>query len=259
MMVADCPIREVTRVRAAPTGYNYLSWIGAGQAETCIDGRHRIEQGALHLAGQIQGQDIEVIHRGPRLRHILAEFTATGMTRLIGVPGARIHGQTIGLARLAPEAALALDRALSACGPEIGDKLVALQSVLASLVETAAPPIAYLETAVGLIEESGGRMLVSDVARAADIGPRQLARRFREIVGCSTKHFAKVIQINTALAALTSEDPGQLTALCHEAGYYDQAHFAHVMHEFFGHGPTAFLESRHDVLTVFLGLSRHPG
>lgn len=255
-LIADTTIRGSLRVRPAPTGYNYLSWYRGERLRTIVDGVSRDVVEAFQLAGQIQRQSIEVIHDGPRIGHILTEFTATGLARLLHVPGDRISGETVPLRRFAPAVADQLEAAVRDVPDSMSVRLSALQDALVALSPRAAPPIDYLEAAVALIEGSGGRMPVQDVAGAVGISPRQLSRRFIDVVGCNPKFFAKVVQMNEALAALLSDDTRKLTELCHEAGYFDQSHFVRVMHEFFGKAPTDFLESRDDVLAVFLGRAR---
>lgn len=210
----------------------------------------------FYLAGQIHGQSIEVIHDGPRVGHILTEFTATGLARQLHVPGGRIRGDMVALGPVAPAVAKQLETVVAGAQETMLARLAALQEGLAALTPDAAPPIDYLEEAATLIEGSGGRMSVHDVAAFVGISPRQLSRRFIDVVGCTPKFFAKVVQMNEALAALLADDTRKLTELCLEAGYFDQSHFVHVMHEFFGKAPTSFLESRDDVLAVFLGRAR---
>jgi AraC-like DNA-binding protein len=255
LFAADTPIARALRIRPGPTGYNYLGWYCAGRARIVVDGATRIQTG-LHFSGQIQGQEIEVAYERTHVTHILAEFTATGLTRLTHVLGKRIRGATVPVAEAAPELAEFLSTRLQSCGPSLRARRDAFQRVLGELAESAAPPIDYLDEAVRLIEAAGGQISVAKLARRLGISPRQLQRRFSDVVGVGPKYFAKVIQLNTALGALLSNDETYLVALCHDCGYYDQAHFAHVMQEFFRQGPGDFLRSKHDVLATFLGRRR---
>ena len=255
LFAADTRIAGTLRVRPGPTGYNYLGWYCAGRARIVVDGAARVCTG-LHFSGQIQGQEVEVVYTRTRLVHVLAEFTATGLTRLTHVLGKRIRGSTMPVGEAAPELAKFLPARLDGSGASLRARLDAFQRGLAALAESAAPPMDYLDEAVKLIEDEGGQIAVANVARRLGVSPRQLQRRFNDVVGIGPKYFAKVIQLNVALGALLNDDQAYLAALSHDCGYYDQAHFAHVMQEFFRQGPGEFLRSRDRVLATFLGRSR---
>lgn len=255
LLVADCDIVDELKIRPGPTGYNYLGWYCSGEAQIVVGGESQSCTG-LHFSGQIQGQEIEVGYERTHLTHILAEFTATGLARLTGVLGDDIRGATVPVATLDPSLERRLAEGLNECGSSEVERIDAFQRVLGTLVPTAHPPIDYVEAAARMIESSDGQVSIADVARELDVSQRHLSRRFKKVVGVGPKYFAKVIQLNTALAALLANDYSYLATLSQKCGYYDQAHFVHVMHEFFGSDPTAFLNGRDDVLTTFLGRFR---
>ena len=255
LMVADCDIEDALKIRPGPTGYNYLGWYCCGEAQIVVDGESQSCTG-LHFSGQIQGQEIEVAYQRTHLTHILAEFTATGLARLTGVLGDDIRGATVPVAALDPSLERRLADGLDECGSSEAERIDAFQRALGALVPTARPPIDYVEDAVRMIEDSDGQVPIATVARELDVSQRHLSRRFKKVVGIGPKYFAKVLQLNTALAALLANDDSYLATLCQECGYYDQAHFVHVMQEFFRRDPTAFLRSRDDVIATFLGRSR---
>lgn len=254
VMVADTCRPEGIVVRAASTGYNYVGWQASGCSRVLVDGVPT-DYGKFHFAGQLRGQQVEVIHSG-YLIHILAEFTATGLMRLIHVPGAAIFGRPLPVADLDPACARALSVLENVETNTVQAKAAAFQDVLCDLVDGAAPPIDYLEKAVAMIEDTGGLVRIADICQTLGVSQRHLARTFTEVVGIGPKYFAKVVQLNTALGALLSGDHGQVSKVSHEFGYSDQAHFVHVMQELLRMGPTAFLESKDDVLATFLAQSQ---
>lgn len=109
---------------------------------------------------------------------------------------------------------------------------------------------------MALFEASNGAISVTAVCRQLGVHPRQLARRFTRVVGLSPKIFAQLLQVSWALGLLMGKDKTSLTQIALDAGYYDQAHFNHVMQQFFQLGPKAFLDSEHVELKTFLAASR---
>lgn len=250
VMVADCHQPDGFVVHAAPTGYNYVGWHASGDAQVLVDGV-ATEHGTFHFAGQLRGQHVTVTHTG-HVVHIIAELTATGLARLLHVPGAAIFGKPAPVGAVSPECERALAPLLDLQDVTLEARADAFQSVLAGMVPRAAPPIDYLEQAIARIEKARGRVRIGDLCRSLEISQRHLSRTFKEIVGIGPKYFAKVIQLNTALGALVSGDEDYISIVSHEFGYSDQAHFVHVMQEFLRMGPTAFLESNDEVLGTFL-------
>lgn len=254
MLIADAELPDGFLVRAAPTGYNYIGWHASGHAEVRVDGV-ATDYGQFHFAGQLRGQTVEVLHAG-RVVHVIAEFTATGLTRLLHIPGAAIFGRPVPIDDVAPACARALSTLLEAQHESVEARATAFQKVLASFVEEAAPPLDYLEQAVDAIERAAGLVRIGELSRATGVSQRHLSRIFGEVVGIGPKYFAKIVQLNTALGALLSGDRAHISKVAHSFGYTDQSHFVHVMQELLRMGPTAFLDSNDDVLATFLAKSQ---
>jgi AraC-like DNA-binding protein len=256
LMAADTDLPEETVVRVAPTGYNYMGWHAQGRSRVLVDGEPA-DYGEFHFAGQLRGQWVEVVHSG-HLTHIIAEFTATGLMRLIHVPGSAIVGRPTPVAKVSPNCARALSPLPSLAAGSVQARVGAFQDVLCGLVDEAEPPIEHLEQAVSMIECASGLVRIAELCRTLGISQRHLARTFTDVVGIGPKYFAKVVQLNTTLGALLSGDREQITSLAHDFGYSDHAHFVHVMRELLRMGPTTFLDSHDDVLATFLARSQAP-
>lgn len=254
ILIADAEVPDGFLVRAAPTGYNYIGWHASGHVEVRVDGV-ATRYGRFHFAGQLRGQNVEVLHTG-QVVHIIAEFTATGLARLIHIPGAAIFGRPVPVADIAPACARALAPLLEVRYESAEARSAAFQNVLASFVEDAAPPVHYLEQAVEAIERAAGLVRIGELSRELGVSQRHLSRVFGDVVGIGPKYFAKVVQLNTALGALLSGEQAQISKVSYGFGYTDQAHFVHVMQELLRMGPTAFLNSNDDVLAAFLAKSQ---
>ncbi len=86
-----------------------------------------------------------------------------------------------------------------------------------------------------------------------NINRRQLERRFAAAIGISPKQLAKIIRLQTTLKMLNQLPTGSLTALAHENGYYDQAHFIKDFKEFTGKPPGEFYAGNLTLSALFIG------
>ncbi|MEL7223598.1 MAG: AraC family transcriptional regulator [Cyanobacteria bacterium J06576_12] len=265
LLVADSakPIHQT--VRPAPTGYNYIGWLFSGSIHATVNGTNMMpsQLNKLHVAGQIQYQEIEVVYSG-KLGHILAECTATGFYELTGIPGERAHAEVINLSSLAPDLSTQIDQVLENTTDQSGNtcdrtahRIKIFQEQLCHLLEGVVSVPEYISRTVNLIESVDGNIQVSDISSQLNISPRQLRRNFKKIVGVSPKYFAKVLQMNKLLFALYSGDYDTLGKLGQEAGFYDQSHFVNAMQQFFAASPHDFIRSSEPLLSVFLGKSRN--
>ncbi|MDR1748485.1 MAG: helix-turn-helix domain-containing protein [Spirochaetaceae bacterium] len=90
---------------------------------------------------------------------------------------------------------------------------------------------------------SPGKLALSSGKLAAAIGysERHLNRLCNSVLGMGIKKYAEVLRINRVLTLVR---PGaDLTALAHEAGYYDQSHFNHDFRSICGMNPGEYLSS----------------
>ena len=260
-MVADLEKSVDTSITPAPTGYNYFGWVFAGECSVLVDGVYTPTiNDAIHVAGQIQHQDISVSYKG-KVGHILAECTAAGFYELTHVPGENFNGYAGPFPDHAPSIyaqfnALRQDNTFPDDGDRVGPRLEFFIEFLTYLSQYSAETPDYVKEAIEQIESRHGSVKIADIIPTLGVSQRQLDRSFKKIVGVRPKYFASVLQLNKALEAMFANDEQYLTTLAQQAGYYDQAHFIKVMQKFFGQGPQAFLQSDDDLLSTFLGKSR---
>jgi AraC-like DNA-binding protein len=242
-------------MRPAPTGYNYLAWVYDGELFVSIDQHIARAFRGLMFFGQIQNHDVEIRCLG-RVPHILAEFTAAGLYRLTHVAGSDVFGLMVQAMDIQPTLVARISTTLTTSLQRGASPLQAFEQSLLSCLDDALPAIDYVEGAANMIESSNGEIRIANVCRSLGISQRQLARAFTEIVGIGPKAFAKILQVNTALAALMKIGKKSLTELSHACGYYDQAHFIRALRESFGRSPRQLLASNPVLLAEFLGDSR---
>lgn len=248
-------------VRPKPTGYIYFANLfGDASADfAMVDGQTFPLDSRWHFAGQIIDHDIAVHHaRGQEI--LYCELAATALHRLFGVPGEHITGKAPALAAMAKDVEPGA-RAHFTLGPDgtRDEHIAEANAFFRALAEHAAPGDPIIEDAVALIEAENGGMRIADICDRLDIGPRQLNRRFKHIVGVSPKFFGQILQVNWVVGLLYFNDVATLTEIAHEAGFHDQSHFNRTMRRFFDEGPSNFLRSDHLLIKTFLGESRRLG
>jgi AraC-like DNA-binding protein len=83
-----------------------------------------------------------------------------------------------------------------------------------------------------------GNLALNEVARAANLSPRQFRRRCFEETGLTPKHLSRVLRFQRALRFLRRMPERGRAHLAAECGYYDQAHLIRDFREFAAATPT---------------------
>ncbi len=109
----------------------------------------------------------------------------------------------------------------------------------------ALPPIhAGVRNAVRRIAQSRGDIAITQLAEEANVGMRQLQRKFRSAVGLTPKEFARVRRMRSGIAAVL-HGKKQWSTLAASLGYSDQSHLIRDLGEMTGFTPGG-LEARLD-------------
>ena len=245
-----------------PTGYCYFGWLlpDCDMAATEFGGtRLELRGSTTHLSGQVSDDDITIEFHGA-VRHILAEFTATGFYELFGLspePWTNVcaFGNTVCTAMASAESSLFNDSANFSLD-DIESHIELFSSVLcAQSAHTISAPD-YISQAVSEIEQCNGVVKLSELAEKLAISSRQLNRKFTDIVGISPKYFARILQVNRVVRAMLENDTTYFADVAQAYGFYDQSHLINTTKSFLGTTPSKFLQSDEDILFTFLGKSR---
>ncbi len=97
---------------------------------------------------------------------------------------------------------------------------------------------ALIDNAIRLIGHTQGQIAITDLAHHLGLSQSTLERRFRQLVGTSPSRFAAYVRLQHVLHL--KKTAANLTALAHQAGYYDQSHFIKEFKRMTGTTPTAF-------------------
>lgn len=112
--------------------------------------------------------------------------------------------------------------------------MAALSEIAHRRAAAAQAPAATVRRALTVIQASGGRLRLDEVARLVGVPERTLRRQLTLAVGLSFKAFSSVLRFQRAMRLLTDRSaPLDPAAAAIESGYSDQAH---MTREFRRHG-----------------------
>jgi AraC-like DNA-binding protein len=172
---------------------------------------------------------------GPRLRALRipmrSGLTVRGIrlwpdtaAQVLGVDPVAIRDLTRPASELLGMNALSLARAIARAEDDLAVGAV-WEDWLAPRIAAAALPDPDVRLAVRLLIDSDGASDFADAAREADVGVRQLERRFAAAVGLTPKQFARVRRVRAAIGAIMAGER-RTSLLAERFGYTDQPRFA---------------------------------
>ena len=119
----------------------------------------------------------------------------------------------------------------------------AAAGLLAAALPAPPPDPDPVQRAIAAIAGAHGAVDVDDIARAANLSPRQFRRRCLEAAGLSPKHLCRVLRFRRA-GELAAASPGlKWSLIAVDAGYFDQAHLIRDFKEFTGRSPMSVLSN----------------
>ncbi|MCF6225785.1 MAG: helix-turn-helix domain-containing protein [Xanthomonadales bacterium] len=251
--VADVPDLTMDIV-SPPTGYPLLGLIWRGFNGAELEGEpQQFGTGRMrHFSGQLYRKRALVRWKGG-IGHAIAEFTATGLFELFGVPGEQLINTTRSVYDLHPTFDRDLAAKTSGC-IDAQDYVAALQIALTSQVAHAQQAPAILLNAIKMMEKAHGAIRISDVTAAYHAKERTFSTAFKSVVGLTPKYFCRIMQFNYVGQLILSGGGDDLADLATEAGFFDQAHFTRAFQEFAAQSPQAFMKSDEVNLSTFIRL-----
>jgi AraC-like DNA-binding protein len=99
-----------------------------------------------------------------------------------------------------------------------------------------------VQAALALIHNSRGNIRMKGLSEQLYASQSSLEKRFRQVIGASPKKFASIVRFKHLIEQYGSHP--SLSALGHEAGFYDQSHFIKEFKYFTGETPETFFNKR---------------
>jgi AraC-like DNA-binding protein len=116
---------------------------------------------------------------------------------------------------------------------------------------TATVDLKQIRAAAQMLHMQHGQFRVAELAERCNLSSRQLQRRFQDTVGVSPKGLARAIRFEEIRKRLMFDPDQSLTALAHEYGYADQAHFIRDFREFADRTPGEFAREMRAIQDIF--------
>lgn len=157
---------------------------------------------------------------------------------ILRVSPAEFTDVIIPLDDLWPQRARELERRL--------DDAPSIQEAMQLLLDRVAVPASAMnpvQQAIGALTAAHGTADLDELARQANLSPRQFRCRCLEESGLTPKHLARVLRFRHACRIALSAPHLSWSAIALEAGYFDQSHFIRDFREFMGEAPMAVLSN----------------
>ena len=108
-----------------------------------------------------------------------------------------------------------------------------------------------VQAAASLLQQTKGQVRVKELADACYLSARQLERRFADVAGVPPKTLARMVRFDAVRTRLMFSPGVDLTALAHDFGYADQAHFIRDFRAFTGSTPRQFAREMQAFWSIF--------
>jgi AraC-like DNA-binding protein len=197
------------------------------------------------MVAGLHHEPAEIAHGDPQTG-LQLRLTWRGTRALFGVPAGELAGDVVDLEVLLGRRTEPLLARLAAA-PGWAERFALLDTELAALAARGSggrgvlPEVGY---AWDRLEETGGNLRISELAREVGWSRRHLGEKFRVETGLSPKTAARVIRFERACDQLRGRLRPSLAAVAADAGYVDQAHLSRDFRDLAGTTATAWLAER---------------
>ncbi|MDX6280680.1 MAG: hypothetical protein QOH03_1751 [Kribbellaceae bacterium] len=174
-----------------------------------------------------------------------------------GLPSRLVDGVLPLAAWVGAGATKSLAAELAECefGPERAARLAAFVDVWLRPVRG----IELLSQAVALLDDSGGSVVVADVAETVGVSYSSLYRVFAGGIGIGPKQFGEIVRYFRFVGGLLDGPADATAVLAALHGYYDQAHAARDFKRYTGVSATSFRAVRNGIAALMHGRSVQDG
>ncbi len=154
------------------------------------------------------------------------KFRPGGFFPLYGRDVAELTGRAVAIREVFGDDAAALERDVTAAADDAARVAILDAFLLAHVKALTAPDdnIPLVGRAVDLVQRDPAHR-TSELADRTGVSPRTLERLFRRYVGVAPKWVSRRFRVHEACARVAAGAPANWSALAHDLGYCDQAHF----------------------------------
>jgi AraC-like DNA-binding protein len=211
------------------------------------DGDIRGRQPSREIAGQMTTA-VRIVPRG-RVDIIGVRLHPWAAGTFLRVPMRQLRD------RMLPAHDLPLaERLLCAAGSieDPDERLERLQLDIERHARTLASPHPAARALTRILMNGPSSVTVRALAQGIGLGARRVQGIFAEQVGISPRTLARIARLQRALGTARRHPHRTLSAVAHDSGYYDHAHFVRDCRDIAGEAPGSVLGRASDVTTAFL-------
>ncbi|QHJ06707.1 helix-turn-helix domain-containing protein [Hymenobacter busanensis] len=268
---------ELQKFAAAPALADYVEhyWVMEDEATPEAPVMHAVLpatiQSAIVVFGEpyqtitFDGREIRDIHQGLVLGRVTTKrlylrqtgrvgvfgvrFCPTGFYNLFGVPMQHATDTTLELDSAAGQFGRELTRRVMEADSHAARVQVAEELLLRQLSKVH-PRLDAIDFVASSIVRQNGLVSMDGLLHTANLGVRQLERRFLAKVGTSPKLYAQIARFGHVFKLLKNEPRAEWVDVAYRCGYYDQAHLIREFRRFTGETPVAYF-SHYDAFAKF--------
>lgn len=181
-----------------------------------------------------------------------ARFNPEGFTPFCNLPLEKMKNRAVPLTELFGDQGVILEEKILR-EPITEKRIKIIEEFLLRLLKTQETVDRLTRSSVEVILDLNGRLTIDELAEQLKVNRRTLERRFSSIIGLGPKQLSKIIRLQATLKMLENRQFTSLTALAHEGGYFDQAHFINDFKEFTGMSPKQFYAHNLKMTSLFIG------
>ncbi|MCF0054088.1 helix-turn-helix domain-containing protein [Dyadobacter sp. LJ53] len=179
---------------------------------------------------------------GARIGMLIVVFKSFGLSALMNMPAKLLANQTLALSEVFPRSADQLtDQVLAA--PTHQARIHCIEAFLLSQLANHRRDNKLITACTQMIHNAVAPIPVRLLAENLAVTERSLERAFDLHIGISPKLYSRIARLQRYLKLRKASPDMTLTALCYEAGYYDQAHFIKDFGDLTGITPTQYDQS----------------
>jgi AraC-like DNA-binding protein len=113
-----------------------------------------------------------------------------------------------------------------------------------------------IPTSLNFIATHKGIVTIQQLVKYTGYTERHIERAFSETIGISPKKFGSIVKLHSFLKLLKNKPAkSNITAICYDAGYFDQSHLIRDFRKYTGITPTEYLSDTNRLAINFMELN----
>lgn len=236
-------------LRIPPSGGMFLSYVYNSVIDVHFSNYTDKNVSRLFIGGQLRNEFPILESRG-KFGLLGVEFNPAGFYYLFERKASLFTDKLINLSEINLKDSTFLTSKLNSKN-RIEEYISILEAYLIGQIseQTKAP---LVEKALKIIVKYNGHIKINHLAYECGSYPKKLLREFQKIIGVPPKHYAKIIQLNTAFSSINEKNQVKLNEIALDSGYFDQSHFIKDFNRYIGTRPHSFLKSNDQFLKTFM-------